>query len=155
MSSNLDLPVLYTFYRSSCSWRARLGLHLKKIAFETRSVNLLTEENKTPEYKKIQPFGALPAFIDNTADGEVLIESVAILEYLDETRPENPLLPKDPVDRAMVRALVQAVAMDIQPVNQMRVLKYIGKDKTSEWSQHFMSQGFAGLLTFSLQTQLD
>ncbi|KAG0216240.1 Glutathione S-transferase zeta-1 [Mortierella sp. GBA30] len=143
---NSTLPVLYSFYRSSCAWRVRIGLHLKKVAFETRSVNLLTEENKTPEYKKIQPFGAVPAFVDSDTNGQVLIESLAILDYLEETRPnEFPLLPKSPTDRAMVRAMVQAVAMDIQPVCTMRILKYIGKDRESEWTKHFLSEGFAAL----------
>ncbi|GJJ75746.1 maleylacetoacetate isomerase [Entomortierella parvispora] len=115
---------------------------MKKIAYETRPINLLTEENKTVEYKKIQPFGAVPALIDVNTNGHILVESVAILEYLDETRPEFPLLPKDPVDRATVRALVQAIAMDIQPVQSMRVIKYIGKEKESQWLHHFLVEGF-------------
>ncbi|KAG0242119.1 glutathione S-transferase [Mortierella sp. GBAus27b] len=145
--STLKQPVLYSFWRSSCAWRVRLGLSLKNIPYETRPIDLLTEQNKTPEYKQIQPFGAVPAFIDNINNdkGAILIESVAILEYLDETRPGFPLLPKDPVDKATVRALVQAVAMDIQPICQMRVLKYIGKEKEPEWARHFMSEGFAAL----------
>ncbi|KAF9354615.1 Glutathione S-transferase zeta-1 [Mortierella sp. AD094] len=134
-----NLPVLYSFFRSSCSWRVRLALSLKKIPYETRPVNLLLNENKTEEYKAIQPFGAVPAFIDT--NGKVFIESVAIIEYLDETRPEFPLLPKDPVDRATVRALVQAIAMDIQPVCSIRILKYTGRGET-DWSNHFISLGF-------------
>ncbi|KAF9144604.1 Glutathione S-transferase zeta-1 [Mortierella sp. GBA39] len=81
-------PILYSFYRSSCAWRVRLGLHLKNIPFETRPINLLTEENKTAEYKTIQPFGAVPAFLEANSQGPALVESVAILEYLDETRPD-------------------------------------------------------------------
>ncbi|KAF9085457.1 Glutathione S-transferase zeta-1, partial [Mortierella sp. AD031] len=137
------LPVLYSFYRSSCAWRVRIALHLKSIAFETRAINLLTEENKTTEYKAIQPFGAVPAFIEANSQGPALAESVAIIEYLDETRPEFPLLPNDPAGRAIVRALVEAIAMDIQPVCQMRVLKYIGKDKEVHWVSHFFIEGFA------------
>ncbi|KAF9140509.1 Glutathione S-transferase zeta-1 [Linnemannia schmuckeri] len=136
-------PILYSFYRSSCAWRVRLGLHLKNIPFETRAINLLTEENKSAEYKAIQPFGAVPAFLEAGSQGPALVESVAILEYLDETRPEFPLLPKDPAGRAVVRALVEAIAMDIQPVCQMRILKYVGKDKESEWTSHFFKEGFA------------
>ncbi|KAG0217035.1 Glutathione S-transferase zeta-1 [Mortierella sp. NVP41] len=139
------LPVLYSFYRSSCAWRVRIALHLKSIAFETRAINLLTEENKTTEYKAIQPFGAVPAFIEANSQGPALAESVAIIEYLDETRPEFPLLPNDPAGRAIVRALVEAISMDIQPVCQMRVLKYIGKDKEVHWVSHFFIEGFAAL----------
>ncbi|KAH7047905.1 glutathione S-transferase [Linnemannia elongata] len=140
-----SLPILYSFYRSSCAWRVRLGLHLKNIPFEIRPINLLTEENKSAEYKAIQPFGAVPAFLEANSQGPALVESVAILEYLDETRPEFPLLPKDPSGRAVVRALVEAIAMDIQPVCQMRVLKYIGKDKEADWVSHFFKEGFAAL----------
>ncbi|KAG0285234.1 Glutathione S-transferase zeta-1 [Linnemannia gamsii] len=136
-------PTLYSFYRSSCAWRVRLGLHLKNISFTTRPINLLTEENKSPEYKAVQPFGAVPAFLEANSQGPALVESVAILEYLDETRPEFPLLPKDPTGRAVVRALVEAIAMDIQPVCSMRILKYIGKDKEAEWVSHFLKEGFA------------
>ncbi|KAG0044201.1 Glutathione S-transferase zeta-1 [Gryganskiella cystojenkinii] len=136
------LPILYSWYRSSCAYRVRIGLNLKKIAYEYRSINLDTEVNKTAEYKKIHPFGAVPAFVDVNTNGHVMIESVAILEYLDETRPENPLLPKNPVDRALVRGLVQAVAMDIQPVCSMRILKYIGKEEEGEWTKHWLSEGF-------------
>ncbi|KAF9116191.1 Glutathione S-transferase zeta-1 [Mortierella sp. AM989] len=137
--ANPKLPVLYSFFRSSCSWRVRLALSLKKIPYETRPINLLLNENKTEEYKKIQPFGAVPAFIDT--DGKVFIESVAIIEYLDETRPEFPLLPKDPVDRATVRALVQAIGMDIQPVCSIRILRYVDRQE-NDWSNHFISVGF-------------
>ncbi|KAG9322958.1 hypothetical protein KVV02_004334 [Mortierella alpina] len=153
LTTTSTLPVLYSFHRSSCSWRVRIGLNLKKIAYETRPVNLLTEENKTAEYKKIQPFGAVPAFVDSNTNGQVLIESLAILDYLEESRPnEFPLLPKSPTDRAIVRALVQAVAMDIQPVCSMRVLKYIGKDKEAEWATHFLSEGFAALEKMLVKT---
>ncbi|KAG0073972.1 Glutathione S-transferase zeta-1 [Podila epicladia] len=135
------LPILYAFYRSSCSWRVRLALHLKKIPYETRPVNLLTGQNKTLEYKKIQPFGSVPAFVEN---GHVLTQSINIMEYLEETRPDFPLLPKDPIDRAAVRALVEAVAMDIQPVGTIRVMNHVSSDpdKQKEWSAHWMKQGF-------------
>ncbi|KAF9201738.1 Glutathione S-transferase zeta-1 [Haplosporangium sp. Z 27] len=137
-----NLPVLYSFFRSSCSYRVRLALSLKRIPYETRPINLLLNENKTEDYKKIQPFGAVPAFIDT--DGKVFIESIAIIEYLDETRPEFPLLPKDPADRATVRALVQAIAMDIQPVCSIRILRYVDREE-ADWSNHFISLGFQAL----------
>ncbi|KAG0291248.1 Glutathione S-transferase zeta-1, partial [Dissophora globulifera] len=100
---------------------------------------------KTEAYRKIQPFGAVPAFIDNRGDGRVLIESVAIIEYLEETRSETPLLPKDPVDRATVRALALAIGMDIQPLCSIRVTKHLGQDKAGNWSKHWLSEGFAAV----------
>ncbi|KAF9436359.1 Glutathione S-transferase zeta-1 [Entomortierella beljakovae] len=136
---NTKLPILYAFFRSSCSWRVRLALAAKNIPYEIKPINLLLNENKTEEYKKIQPFGAVPAFIDT--NGAVLVESVAIIEYLDETRPEFPLLPKDPLDRATVRALVQAIAMDIQPVCSIRILRHVNQPE-NEWSKHFITIGF-------------
>ncbi|KAF9367925.1 Glutathione S-transferase zeta-1, partial [Podila verticillata] len=99
---------------------------------------------KTQEYKKIQPFGSVPAFAEN---GHVLTQSINIIEYLEETRPEFPLLPNDPIERATVRALVEAVAMDIQPVGQIRVMNHVSSDpeKQKEWSVHWMKQGFEAL----------
>ncbi|KAF9925477.1 Glutathione S-transferase zeta-1 [Modicella reniformis] len=145
MSTATKQAVLYSFWRSSCAWRVRIGLNLKKIPYEIRPINLTTDENKTPEYKKIQPFGAVPAYIDNDDKDTALVESVAILEYLDETRPEFPLLPKDPYEKSVVRSLVQAIAMDIQPICQSRVLRYIGSEKEDEWAKHFLSEGFSAL----------
>ncbi|KAG0335594.1 Glutathione S-transferase zeta-1, partial [Podila humilis] len=93
------------------------------------------------EYLKIAPFGFVPAFIDDKT-GATLTQSVAILEYLDETRPEVPLLPKDPLERAIVRSLVHTVAMDIQPVTNLRVLNYVGDERKAEWAKHFLTEGF-------------
>ncbi|KAG0210305.1 Glutathione S-transferase zeta-1 [Mortierella sp. GBA30] len=142
--SNIDRPVLYSYFRSSCSWRVRIALNLKKIDYEIRPINLLKGEQRTEEYLKIQPFGFVPAYIDNKT-GQTLIQSVSILEYLDETHTSYPLLPKDPLERAKVRALVQAVAMDIQPVTNLRILKYVGDEKKAEWAKHFMAEGFKAL----------
>ncbi|KAG0287299.1 Glutathione S-transferase zeta-1, partial [Dissophora globulifera] len=99
---------------------------------------------KSEEYLKIQPFGLVPAFIDNKS-GQTLIESVSILEYLDETYSDFPLLPEDPLERAKVRALVQAIAMDIQPVTNLRILRYVGDDRKDEWARHFLAEGFTAL----------
>ncbi|KAF8928874.1 putative maleylacetoacetate isomerase 2 [Dissophora ornata] len=143
--SDRNLPVLYSYWRSSCAWRVRLALGLKNITYVTRPIDLSKGENRTPEFLKIQPFGTVPAFVDNIGDKKAIAESVAILEYLDETRPENPLLPKDPADRAVVRSLVFGIGMSIQPLCSNRVIKYIGKDKEQEWSHHFLTEGFAAL----------
>ncbi|KAG0292897.1 Glutathione S-transferase zeta-1 [Dissophora globulifera] len=143
-TATANLPVLYSYFRSSCSWRVRVALKLKKIDHEIRYINLLKNEQRSEEYLKIQPFGFVPAFVDNR-NGKTLIESVSIMEYLDETYPEFPLLPKDPQDRATVRALVQAVAMDIQPVTNLRVLRYLEEDKRSAWSKHWSEEGFKAI----------
>ncbi|KAG0354637.1 Glutathione S-transferase zeta-1 [Podila minutissima] len=138
---SINKPVLYSYFRSSCSWRVRIALNLKAIDYEVRPVNLLKGEQRSEEYLKIQPFGFVPAFIDDKT-GHTLIQSVSILEFLEETRPQYPLLPKEPLERATVRALVHAVAMDIQPVTNLRILKYVGDDKKAEWAKHFLTEGF-------------
>ncbi|KAG0057636.1 Glutathione S-transferase zeta-1 [Gryganskiella cystojenkinii] len=139
-----DKDILYTYFRSSCSWRVRIALNLKKIDYDLRPINLVKGEQKTVEYKKIQPFGFVPAFIDHKT-GQTLIQSVAILEFLEETNTAFPLLPKDPIGRATVRALVDAVAMDIQPPTNLRILTYVGDEKKAEWAKHFMAEGFKAL----------
>ncbi|KAF9396190.1 Glutathione S-transferase zeta-1 [Podila verticillata] len=121
-------PVLYSYFRSSCSWRVRIALNLKNIEYEVRPINLLKGEQRSEEYIQIQPFGFVPAFIDDKT-GHTLIQSVSILEFLEETRPQYPLLPKDPIERAT-------------PVTNLRILKYVGDDKKAEWAKHFLSEGF-------------
>ncbi|KAF9999182.1 Glutathione S-transferase zeta-1 [Entomortierella chlamydospora] len=143
-TSTYDRPVLYSYFRSSCSWRVRIALNLKKIDYDVRPINLLKGEQRTEEYLKIQPFGFVPAYIDNRT-GKTLVQSVSIIEYIDETYPGVSLLPKDPIERATVRALVQAVAMDIQPVANLRILKYVGEEKKGEWAKHFIIEGFKAL----------
>ncbi|ORZ04040.1 hypothetical protein BCR41DRAFT_313426 [Lobosporangium transversale] len=142
--STIDRPVLYSYFRSSCSWRVRIALNLKKIDYEIRPINLVKGEQKSSEYLKISPFGYVPAYVD-IKTGETLIESISILEYLDEVYPETPLLPSDPLERAQVRALVQTVAMGIQPVTNLRILQYVGDEKKAEWAKHFLTEGFKAL----------
>ncbi|KAF9362523.1 Glutathione S-transferase zeta-1 [Mortierella sp. NVP85] len=117
-----DLPVLYSYFRSSCSWRVRIALNLKKIEYKYQAVNLVKGEQKTDEYRKISPFGYVPAYVDKS--GKTFIESISILEYLDEIHP------------------VQAIATGIQPVANLRVLQYVGEDKKDEWAKHFIQEGF-------------
>ncbi|KAG0353387.1 glutathione S-transferase [Gamsiella multidivaricata] len=140
-SPTTERPVLYSYFRSSCSWRVRIALNLKKIDYECRPINLLKSEQRSEEYLKIQPSGFVPAYIDNTT-GKTLSQSISILEYLDDIYPEHSLLPKDPLDRATVRALVQTIAMDIQPIANLRILNYVGEDKKAEWAAHFLAEGF-------------
>jgi maleylacetoacetate isomerase len=104
---------LYSYFRSSAAYRVRIALNLKGIAYETLSIHLIKDggHNKRPEFRAVNPQMRVPVLV--TDDGKVLIQSLAIIEYLDETHPEPPLLPKDPLARAKVRALAELIACDI------------------------------------------
>ncbi|KAL2911851.1 hypothetical protein HK105_208701 [Polyrhizophydium stewartii] len=138
---------LYTYWRSSASWRVRIALHHKGIDFESIFVNLLKGEQASSrchpdEFKATNPTGLVPALVIN---GETILESPAILELLEELFPERPLLPKDPIARAKVRAIANIIGCDIHPVQNLRVLKYAGQDRMAEWAKHFIDLGFEGL----------
>ncbi|CAG8482468.1 9533_t:CDS:2 [Scutellospora calospora] len=126
-------PILYSYYRSSCTWRVRTCLNWKGIDYETRFVDLLKDEHALVPTLEI--------------DDVVLSQSVAILEYLEEIRPEKPLLPKDPYKRALVRSLVQAIAGDIQPLQNLSVLKYLERSgaNKNEWIKFCICKGFDGV----------
>jgi maleylacetoacetate isomerase len=139
---------LWTFFRSSAAFRVRIALNLKGLSYEQASIHLRKNEQGRPDYLALQPQGLVPALDD---DGEVLIQSMAIVEYLDETHPTPPLLPGHPVDRARVRALAQAIACDIHPIDNLRVLRYLTKplghdEKAVEaWFNHWIKLGFDGI----------
>jgi maleylacetoacetate isomerase len=119
---------------------------LKGINYEYKAVNLLKGDQKKPEYLKVNPMGAIPALV---IDGHTLCESVAICEYLEETRPTPALLPKEPTKRAKVRQVVETIAGDIQPIQNMRVLNKVaewagGDQRKPEWAAHFIDIGFQG-----------
>ncbi len=117
---------LYGYFRSSAAFRVRIALNLKGIRYEQAAIHLRKNEQRRPDYLALQPQGLVPALeID---DGEVLIQSLAIIEYLDETQPEPPLLPGHPAGRARVRGLAQAVACDIHPIDNLRVLRYLSHE---------------------------
>ncbi|KAJ1949156.1 hypothetical protein IWQ62_006780, partial [Dispira parvispora] len=112
-ASTGSTPVLYTYYRSSCSARVRIALNWKGIPYDMRFIHLVKAEQRDPKYLKVNPGGLVPTLC---IDGHTLQQSVAILEYLEEAFTEKPLLPVDVVARAKVRTLVNIVACDIQPV---------------------------------------
>ena len=116
---------LYSYFRSSAAYRVRIALNLKGIAYETAPVHLIKDggHNKRPEFRAINPQMRVPALV--TPSGETLIQSLAIIEYLDETHPQPPLLPKDPIARAKVRALAELIACDIHPLNNISPLRYL------------------------------
>lgn len=135
--------ILYSYFRSSCSWRVRTALALKGIEYEYKPINLLKSEHKGDAYKEINPQGNVPALF---VDGHLLAQSVSILEYLDEVYPEPPLLPKnDPIKRADVRRLTLLIAADIQPVQNLKVLKYVGDDRKMEFGHWAIETGLIAL----------
>lgn len=122
-SSTVPHPVrLHGYFRSSASWRVRIALALKGVAYETVPHSLLKGEQRDPAYLALNPQGLVPAL---EIDGLLLTQSMAICEYLDETRPSPPLLPADPAGRARVRALAQAIACDLHPLQNLRVLQRV------------------------------
>ncbi|KAJ5595115.1 uncharacterized protein N7459_001323 [Penicillium hispanicum] len=142
-----DTVTLYTYFRSSCSARLRIALHLKGIPFTPVFVNLLQDEQSTPAYRAINPSSTVPALIvkRDTAAPVTITQSLAALEYLDEVFPDKgpSLLPSDPETRALVRTLIAIVACDIQPVTNLKILKRVaplGADRTA-WSKDLIEDG--------------
>jgi maleylpyruvate isomerase len=142
------LVQLYSYFRSSAAYRVRIACNLKGLAFETIGIHLQKEggQNLKPAYRAINPQGRVPAL--RLDSGELLTQSLAIIEYLDETHPQPPLLPRDPLARAKVRALAQLIACDIHPLNNTAVLTYLrhrmGQDKAAvqAWYEHWILEGF-------------
>jgi len=133
--------VLSTYWRSSCSYRVRIALGYKKLAYESSFVNLLDGEQKKPENLAKNPIGHVPSL---AIDGVTYVESVAIMELLEELYPEPALLPKTAHDRARVRALVQTINAGIQPLQNLIVLDRAGgsdQAKRSDWMKYFITRG--------------
>lgn len=140
--------MLYTYWRSSASYRVRIALALKHLDYEARAVHLRRGEQRHADYLALNPQGAVPTLVD---DGHTVTQSLAIIEYLDETYPQPPLLPRDPAARAFVRALALAIACDIHPLNNLRVLKYLereyGQDEAARgrWICHWIGDGLGAV----------
>ncbi len=116
---------LHNYFRSSASFRVRIALNLKGLAYQYQSVHLARGDHKLAAYSAISTDGLVPLL---EIDGAKLSQSLAIIEYLDETRPEHPLLPEDALGKAQVRALSQSISSEIHPLNNLRVLKYLTKE---------------------------
>jgi maleylacetoacetate isomerase len=144
----MSKPILFDYFRSSASYRVRIALNLKGVQYDRVTVNLLQGGQRAPDYRAVNPQALVPTL---EIDARRLTQSLAIIDYLDSTRPEPPLLPADPADAAHVRALALAVACDIHPLNNLRVLKYL-KDELGQpqeardsWYRHWVTEGFAAL----------
>jgi maleylacetoacetate isomerase len=143
---------LYDYFRSSAAYRVRIGLNLKGLQYQSIPVHLVRDggEQLKPAYRAVNPSGLVPALADGDA---IITQSLAILEYLDEVHPTAPLMPRDALGRARVRALALAVACDIHPIDNLRVLRYLVKqaglseEAKNAWYAHWVNEGFAALET--------
>ena len=140
----MSKPILYQFWQSSASWRVRWALAHKGIEFEKVAIDLTQDAQSSPEHKKRNPMGRVPALV---IDGHTLAESVAIFEYLEETRPEPPLYPRDPYRRARVRQVVETVNSAIQPFQNTVAFERAGADAQLQkhYAHHFNERGMAVL----------
>jgi maleylacetoacetate isomerase len=142
---------LYSYFRSSAAYRVRIALNLKGVAYQTFAVHLIKDggHHRRPEFRALNPQMRVPVLEAPT--GDLLIQSMAIVEYLDEAYPDPPLLPKDLIARAKVRALAQIIACDVHPLNNLGPLRYLKHQLDQQqsaidaWYHHWILEGFEAL----------
>ncbi|XP_074605056.1 putative maleylacetoacetate isomerase 2 [Brevipalpus obovatus] len=147
----MSKPILYSYFRSSCSYRVRIVLQLKNIPFEYKAVSLIKDggEQHSSQYRQVNPFGFVPALVitDNDGKTHTLFESMAIIDYLEQKYPQNSIYPKDLIDRASSLAIAESITSGIQPVQNLELLKMLEKmgiDK-SKWSKDWITGKFQSL----------
>jgi maleylpyruvate isomerase len=139
---------LHGYFRSSASFRVRIALALKGVPYRHQAHHLRRGEQRSPDYLALNPQGLVPTLV---IDGLALGQSLAIIDHLEETRPDPPLLPADPAGRARVRAIAQTIACDIHPIDNLRVLKYLREvlgqpeDTVADWYNHWIALGFEAI----------
>ena len=145
--------ILHSAWRATAPYRVRIGLQLKGASYDYAPVDLIAGEQREPAYRAVNRQGLTPAL--DLGDGTVLTQSLAIIDWLDATVPEPRLVPADPADRAHAMALALAIACDIHPLNNLRVLKYLGgplgqdEETRNAWYAHWIAEGFAALETLA------
>jgi maleylacetoacetate isomerase len=144
----MTCPILYDYFRSSAAYRVRIALNLKGVDYESRQIDLRDDEQKSAEYRALNPQGLVPML---DIDGHMLTQSLAIINYLDLRYPNQPLLPASAAERAHVVAMAMTIACDIHPLNNLRVLKYLKnvlghpQDDIDRWYVHWISEGLPAL----------
>lgn len=144
----MSKPILFDYWRSSAAYRVRIALNLKGIDYESRPVDLRAGEQKTADYRALNPQGLVPTL---EIDGHRLTQSLAIINYLDLRHPNPPLIPVLAADRAHVVAMAMAIACDIHPLNNLRVLKYLkselghSQEEIDRWYAHWIAEGLPAL----------
>lgn len=140
---------LYSFFNSSTSYRVRIALALKGLDYDYKDINIRVGEQRADDYQSMNPSRGVPLLVDD--EGNRLSQSLAIIDYLDETHPEPRLLPVEPLARARVLELANAIACDIHPVNNLRILGYlknelkVSEEQKNDWYRHWIAEGFGAV----------
>jgi maleylacetoacetate isomerase len=144
----MSRPIFYEYWRSSAAYRVRIALRLKGIDYESRQIDLREGAQNSADYRALNPYGLIPMLV---IDGHQLTQSLAIINYLDLRYPNRPLIPAAAAERAHVVAMSLAIACDIHPLNNMRVLKYLknelghSQDEVDAWYRHWIAEGLPAL----------